>query len=195
VGNALEVVEVLEVLRGQGPEDLRDLCLELAAWMFLLGQRVSSVEEGKKLSEKFIRSGEALERFRQMVELQKGDVRSIDDPKRLPHARKQMDVVSAQSGYVTAIQCERAGTACVILGGGRERKEDSVDPAVGFVLHKKVGDAVSTGEPLCTIHTNSEALGARAQAMLLESFAIGSAPPRQKRPLVHRVITKSGEKS
>jgi pyrimidine-nucleoside phosphorylase len=195
VGNALEVVEVLKLLRGEGREDLRELCLELAAWMFLLGERVSTVEEGKKLSEKLIRSGEALERFRKMVELQGGDARVIDDPKRLPQAQKTMDVLSTQSGYVTAIQCERAGTACVILGGGRERKEDSVDPAVGFVLHKKVGDPVSAGEALSTLHYNSDALGGRAKTLLLESFEIGSAPPTQRRPLVHRVITKSGEKN
>jgi pyrimidine-nucleoside phosphorylase len=192
VGNALEVVEVLDVLQGEGPEDLRDLCLELAAWMFLLGGGVSTVEEGKKLSEKLIRSGQALEKFRKMMALQGGDARVVDDPKRLPQAKQKMDVVSAKAGYVTAIQCERAGTACVILGGGRERKEDSVDPAVGFVLHKKVGDPVSSGESLCTLHYNSEALGARAKTMLLESFEIGSAPPKHKRPLVHRFIR--GEK-
>jgi thymidine phosphorylase len=193
VGNALEVVEVLDVLRGEGPEDLRQLCLELAAWMFLLGEKVSTVGEGKTLSEKLIRSGEALEKFREMVALQGGDARVVDDPGRLPQAKQKTDVVSGKGGYVTAIQCERAGTACVILGGGRERKEDSVDPAVGFVLHKKVGDPISSGEPLCTIHYNSEALGSRAKAMLLESFEIGGAPPKHKRPLVHRVIT--GEKN
>ena len=195
VGNALEVVEVLEVLRGEGAEDLRELCLELAAWMFLLGQRASTVEEGKKLSAKLIASGEALERFRRMVELQGGNARVVDDPKLLPRAKHTLDVTSARSGYVTAIQCERAGTACVILGGGRERKEDSVDPAVGFVLHKKVGDPVSKGEPLCTIHYNSEALATRAKALLLESFEIADAPPKRKRPLVHRIISKSGEKN
>ncbi len=195
VGNALEVVEVLEVLRGQGPKDLRELCLELAAWMFFLGERVSTVEEGKQLSERMIGSGAALERFRQMVSLQGGDARVIDDPGRLPRARHTLDVLSAKSGAITAIQCERAGTACVILGGGRERKEDSVDASVGFVLHKKVGDPVSAGEALCTVHYNSEALGTRAKAMLLESFEIGSVPPTHKRPLVHRVITKSGEKN
>jgi pyrimidine-nucleoside phosphorylase len=194
VGNALEVEEVVEVLRGEGPDDLRDLCLELAAWMFLLGERVKTVEEGKHLSVKLIRSGEALKKFREMVELQGGDVRVIDDPKRLPQAANTLEVVSGRAGFVQAIQCERAGTACVILGGGRERKEDSVDPAVGFLVHKKVGDAVSSGEPLCTVHYNSDALGARAKAILLESFTIGDAPPARKRPLVHRVISKSGEK-
>ena len=195
VGNALEVAEVLEVLRCEGPEDLRELCLELAAWMFLLGQRVPTVDEGKQLSAKLIASGEALTRFRKMVELQGGNVRAVDDPKLLPRAKRTVEVTSVKSGYVTAIQCERAGTACVILGGGRECKEDSVDPAVGFVLHKKVGEAVSKDEPLCTIHYNSEALGTRAKALLLQSFEIGDAPPTHKRPLVHRIITKSGEKN
>ena len=195
VGNALEVVEVLEILRGGGPDDLRQLCLELAAWMFLLGGRVKSIGEGRTLSEDLIRSGAALARFRKMVELQGGDTRVVDDPKMLPRAKHTMDVPSPHSGYVTAIQCEQAGTACVILGGGRERKEDAVDPAVGFVLHKKVGDSASKGEALCTIHYNSEALAERAKALLLGSFAVGDAAPAQKRPLIHRVITKSGEKN
>jgi pyrimidine-nucleoside phosphorylase len=195
VGNALEVVECVKVLRGEGPKDLRDLCLELAAWMFLLGERVATIDDGKKLSEKLIHSGEALDRFRRMVELQDGDARVLDDLQRLPKTQQTLEVISGRGGYVTSIQCERAGTACVILGGGRERKEDSVDPAVGFVLHKKVGDQVSSGETLATVHYNSEALGARAKTMLLESFAIAESPPSQKRPLVHRVITASGEKN
>ncbi len=195
VGNALEVVEVLEVLRGEGPDDLRDLCHELAAWMFLLGDRVRTIAEGKQLSERLIRSGEALSKFREMVKLQDGDPRAIDDPTRLPQAKNKDDVLSPRAGYVQSIQCERSGTACVILGGGRERKEDSVDPAVGFVLHKRVGDAVASGEPLCTIHYNSEALAARAKALLLESFTIGDKAPATQRPLVHRVISKSGEKT
>ena len=194
VGNALEVEEVLEVLRGEGPDDLRDLCMELAAWMFLLGEQVKTLGEGKQLSVKLIRSGGALKKFREMVELQGGDPRVIEETKYLPKAGNKVDVLSTRAGYVQAIQCERAGTACVILGGGRERKEDSIDPAVGFVLHKKVGDAVSPGEPLCTVHYNSAGLGARAKALLLESFTIGDEPPPRKRPLVHRVISKSAEK-
>ena len=193
VGNALEVVEALDVLRGRGPEDLRELCHELAGWMFLLGDRAATVEAGKQLSKELIDSGEALAKFREMVELQDGDTRVIDDPERLPQAQHKADVLSPRRGYVTAIQCEQAGTACVILGGGRERKEDSVDPAVGFVLHKKVGDPVSEGEPLCTVHYNSETRGARARTLLQESYEIGDAPAG-RRPLVHRVITKSGEK-
>jgi pyrimidine-nucleoside phosphorylase len=194
VGNALEVVEVLDVLHGEGPVDLRDLCHELAAWMFLLGGRVSTIDEGKQLSVKLIRSGEALAKFRAMVQLQDGDAGAVDDPTRLPQAKNKLDVPSPRAGYVQSIQCERAGTACVILGGGRERKEDSVDPAVGFILHKKVGDAVASGEPLCTVYYNSEALADRAKRLLLESFTISDQAPAKQRPLVHRVISKSGEK-
>ena len=190
VGNALEVQECIEVLHGGGPADLRDLCLELAAWMFYFGGASKTVARGRQLSEQIIASGQAFERFRQMVELQGGDISTIDDPARLPSADHCVDVPSPRSGYVTAIACEHVGTACVILGGGRERKEDSVDPAVGIVVHKKIGDQVSIGEALCTIHCHSDAQAARAKALLEESYQIDAAPPVQKQGLVHRVIYK-----
>jgi thymidine phosphorylase len=123
-----------------------------------------------------------------MVELHGGDVSTIDDPSRLPTADLRVEVPSPQAGHVSAIACEQVGTACVILGGGRERKEDSVDPAVGIVVHKKIGDKVSVGESLCTIHCHSEAQAARANQMLLESYTVTVAPPASKMPLVHRVI-------
>jgi pyrimidine-nucleoside phosphorylase len=195
IGNALEVVEVVEILRGDGPADLRQLCIELAGWMLHLGGASDSVAEGKKQSEKLIVSGKALDKFRQMVELQGGDARAIDDPKRLPQAQHSMTVSSPKDGYLASLQCEQVGTACVILGGGRERKEDSVDPAVGIVLHKKVGDAVSAGEPLATIYYNAEAPGNRARQLLEESYQIAGSPAHEKRPLIHRVIRKAGEKN
>jgi pyrimidine-nucleoside phosphorylase len=193
VGNSLEVVEVLEALQGRGPQDLFDLCLELAAWMFLVGARSTSIEEGKRLSRDLIQSGKALQKFQEMVALQGGDPRVAEDPSRLPQSQHRVEVMSSATGYVTAIECEQAGTACVILGGGRERKEDSVDPAVGFVLHKKVGQAVLKGESLATVHYNDNARGERASKLLLGSFQISEAPPAITRPLVHRIITKSGE--
>jgi len=195
IGNALEVVEVVEILRGEGPEDLKRLCFELSGWMLHLGGVCSSVADGKKISERLIASGKAFDKFRQMVELQGGDPRSIDDTKKLPKARYSMAVSSPESGYVGSIQCEQVGTACVLLGGGRERKEDDVDPAVGIVLHQKVGDAVSAGEELATIHYNSEVRAARARALLEASFQIDDSPPRERRPLIHRVIEKSGDKN
>jgi pyrimidine-nucleoside phosphorylase len=195
VGNALEVVEVLQVLRGEGPEDLKELCLHLAGWMLQLGGISKSVAEGKQHSTQLIASGKALEKFRQMVEMQGGDARVIDDPKRrLPQARNTLQVMSAKSGFVSAMHCEQIGTACVILGGGRERKEDLVDPAVGIVLHKKVGDRVTEGEPLANIHYNDKARLERAKNMVADSYVVADAPPASKRPLIHRVIQKLGER-
>jgi pyrimidine-nucleoside phosphorylase len=195
IGNALEVIEAVEVLHGEGPEDVRQLCLELAGWMFYLGEAVESVNAGKKCGQELIASGKALEKFRQMVELQGGEPGAIDHTDRLPRALDMTTITSAKPGFVTSVQCEQVGTACVILGGGRERKEDSVDPAVGIVLHKKVGDSVTAGEPLATIHYNDETRGARAQQLLEASYSISASPPPEKRPLIHRVIGNSGEKS
>jgi pyrimidine-nucleoside phosphorylase len=194
IGNALEVVEVVQVLRGEGPEDLRELCLGLAGWMLHLGGVSKTVVEGKQQSAKLISSGHALERFRQMVELQGGDPRVIDDAKRLPQARHTMQITSVKSGYLVSMQCEQIGTACVILGGGRERKEDSVDPAVGIVLHKKVGDQIASGDALATIYYNAEALATRARQLIEASCEVTETPPAARRQLIHRVIRASGEK-
>src|SRR5947209_1921087 len=194
IGNALEVLEVLEVLRGGGPEDLKELCLHTAGWMLHLGGASKSVAEGKQHSEQLLSSGKALEKFRQMVQLQGGDARVIDDPNRLPQARGSVQVLSAKNGFICSMQCEQIGTACVILGGGRERKEDSVDPGVGIVLHKKVGHAVASGSPLATISYNSGERLDRARQMIATACVIADEAPSTKRPLIHRVIQKSGEK-
>jgi pyrimidine-nucleoside phosphorylase len=192
IGNALEVIEVVEVLRGGGPKDLRELCVELAAWMLHLGGVAETVAKGKQQSAQLISSGKALEKFRQMVELHGGDPQVIDDAHRLPQARHTLQVSSAKAGYLVEMQCEQIGAACVILGGGRERKEDSVDPAVGIVLHKKVGDRVAAGESLATIYYNAEARAARARQLIEKSCEVADAVPA-KRPLIHRIIDKSGE--
>jgi pyrimidine-nucleoside phosphorylase/thymidine phosphorylase len=187
VGNALEVEEVLDVLRGRGPEDLRELCRELAAFMLHMGGRAASIAQAKQLSDELIQSGRALEKFRQMITLQGGDASVIDNPARLPRAKYALDVVSPRSGYVGAIQCEAVGTACVILGGGREKKEDSVDPSVGIILHKKVADRVVVGELLCTIAYNSEARAAQAKNLLLRSYEISDSLPAPRK-LIRRII-------
>ncbi len=189
IGNALEVVECVEVLQGKGPEDMRELCFELAGWMLYLGGASKSVAEGKQQSAKLISSGKALEKFRQMIELQGGDPRVIDESRRLPQAQHTVQIAGTKAGYIASMQCEQIGTACVILGGGRERKEDSVDPSVGIVLHKKVGDQIAVGEPLATIHYNSQAKAARAQQLIEASCEIAQTAPA-KRPLVHRIIGK-----
>lgn len=193
IGNALEVIEVVELLRGEGPEDLRELCLHLAGWMLHLGGVSKTVAEGTQRSTQLISSGAALEKFRQMVELQSGDPRVVDDTRRLLFTRQTSQIVSPRSGVISHMQCEDVGTACVILGGGRERKEDSVDPGVGIILHKKVGERVDAGEPLATVYYNSDTRAERAGQLIADSIQIADAAPG-KRPLIHRVIQKSGER-
>ena len=187
VGNALEVEECLDVLAGGGPDDLRELCLDLSAWMFVLGGKAKKVAEGRHIAAGLISSGEARNKFREIIRLQGGDAKIVDDPGRLPRARHKATAIAMCSGYVTAIRCEQVGVASMMLGGGREKKEDAVDPAVGVVLEKKIGDRIEKGSVLCTIHYNSEARRGEALAMLGDSFIIGpDAPPA--RPLVRRVI-------
>jgi pyrimidine-nucleoside phosphorylase len=187
VGNALEVEECIEILNGEGPADLRELCLELSAWMLVLGGKGESVAEGRKLAMEMIASGRARDTFREVVRLQGGDVRVVDDPNRLPRARHTARVDAPRAGYVTAIHGEQIGVASMTLGGGREKKEDSVDPGVGLVLEKKIGDAVKAGENLCTVHYNLDSRLVHAMRLLSESFEIGDqAPPAV--PLVRKVI-------
>jgi pyrimidine-nucleoside phosphorylase len=192
VGNSLEVEECISILRGEGPQDLRELCLELAAWMFVLGSAVRDIDGGKELAAKLIDTGAALERFRMMVRLQGGDETVIENAKSLPQARQKIAVGSSQKGFVESIQCEQMGKACVILGGGREKKEDLVDPAVGIELHKKVGDAVLAGEPICTIHYNSESRAAQAKLLIENSYHIAAASPSAPRPLIRKIIQPGG---
>jgi len=188
VGNALEVEECVEVMRGAGPADLRELCLELASWMLFLAGRVTSLEQGKQLGQELIASGAALERFREIISLQGGDSGVIDDPSRLPQARHRLPILSRTDGFVSAIECEQVGVASLVLGGGREKKEDTIDPAVGIVVHKKVGDAVHAGEPLATLRYNSNARLNEARRLMEESYAITSQAPVSQRPLIHSVI-------
>src|SRR5882724_9315343 len=188
VGNSLEVAECIDVLNGRGPDDLRELCLILSAWMFLLGKRVRTLDEGRELAEKMIASGKAKEKFREMIRLQGGNAAVMDDPGLLPQAKHRVDVASPASGFVAGFMCEQIGTAGVLLGGGREKKEDSVDPAVGIIVHKKVGDKVSAGEALCTVHYNAAERLERAKPLILQSYRIEASPPTQSRPLIHRII-------
>jgi pyrimidine-nucleoside phosphorylase len=187
-GNAMEVVESIEVLSGGGPADLRELCMELAAWMFLLGERVQSLDEGKKLSADLIASGQAYEKFREIVGLQGGDVGVIDDPRRLAQARQTLQIRSLMDGYVASIECEQLGLACVVLGGGRELKEDKIDPAVGIEFHKRIGAAVKMGEPICTLHYNSEARLPEAGILSESAYVITAEKPNTIPTLVRRVI-------
>ena len=187
-GHSSEIVECIDVLNGRGPADLRDLSIELSAWMFYLGERCKSLDEGRRLAETMIASGEARERFRQGIKLQEGDPRVIDEPQRLPAARSRVEVPSESDGYISGTNCEQFGTALAMLGGGREKKEDTIDPGVALEFHKRVGDPVRKGESLATIHYNADAKLVEAKIMVGASYMIAPEAPREKRPLIRRII-------
>jgi pyrimidine-nucleoside phosphorylase len=187
-GHSSEIIECIEILNGRGPADLRDLSIELSAWMFYLGERTKSLEEGRRLVETVIATGQAREKFKQGIRLQGGDERVIEEPQRLPKARSHVDVVSESDGYITETNCEHFGTALAMLGGGREKKEDAIDPGVALEFHKRIGDPVKIGETLATIHYNAEAKLAEAKSMIAASYLIALEPPREKPRLIRRII-------
>lgn len=187
-GHSVEVAECIEVLNGRGPADLRDLSIELSAWMFFLGGRTPGVDEGRRLAESMIATGKAKEKFRRCIQLQGGDPRVVDEPDRLPKAKLRTPITSLSAGYVVATQCEQFGTALALLGGGREKKEDTIDHSVGLEFHKRIGDRVAAGEPLLTAHYNDERRLAAAHSLLVNGYEIGSQAPTGVPKLVKRLI-------
>jgi pyrimidine-nucleoside phosphorylase len=183
IGNALEVEECLQVLSGQGPADVRAISLELSAWMLFLAGCATDVVSGKQLAEEMIASGRARDKFQQVIKQQGGDERVVDDPSRLPRAKKTETLRSSRAGLVSRIACEQVGTACAILGGGREKQDDAIDPAVGIVLGKKVGDTVRASEALCTVHYNADSRLREALDLLEKSFVVADVSLPQ-RPLI-----------
>jgi pyrimidine-nucleoside phosphorylase len=188
VGNALEVMECVEVMQGGGDAELRNLSVELAAWMFYLGEKTPSVSDGRRLSAELIASGAAFEKFCEVAKLQGGDEGALRNLKKLPQAKNRVDVRSQSAGFIQSINCEQVGVASLVLGGGREKKEDSIDPAVGMVLHKKLGDAIAKDEPICTLHYNSAARLKEAESLIHSAYEIGPDQPCGSRKLIRRVI-------
>jgi len=172
VGNALEVLEAIETLRGGGPVDFREHCLHVAAHVLMLGKRAKDLNEGRVMAEKSIADGSALEKLRVLVQAQGGDVSYVDDASKFELA-KYVEVVNApRSGFISQVHARIVGEASVALGAGRAKKGDTVDHAVGFVIHKKVGDKVQKGEPLVEIHANDEDKLAEARKALLVAHQI-----------------------
>jgi pyrimidine-nucleoside phosphorylase len=186
-GHSNEVIESIEVLKGRGPKDLRELSLDLSAWMFYLGERTPSVEEGRRLAETMVASGQALEKFRVGIKLQGGDERVIDNYSILPAARLKVDIISSTSGFLAATNCMEFGIALAMIGGGREKKEDKVDHAVGLEFHKRIGDRVEKGETLVTIHYNSDAKLAEAKSRIAEAFVFSETIVPEKL-LIRRMV-------
>jgi pyrimidine-nucleoside phosphorylase len=187
-GHSNEVLECIDVLNGGGPADLIELSIELSAWMLFLCDRIKSLDEGRLLAAAMITTGQAKEKFKQGIRLQGGDERVVDDPKLLPQARSHDDVRSASVGFITATNCEQFGIALATLGGGREKREDTIDHAVGLEFHKRIGDRVEKDESLVTIHYNSGAKLAEAKSLIAASYEIGKSAPREELPLIRRII-------
>ena len=187
-GHSNEVAECIEVLSGGGPADLRELSIELSAWMFFLGDRTKSVDDGRLLAKTMLVTGQAKERFKQCIRLQGGDDRIVENPQLLARSRNRADVLSPSAGFITATDCEHFGTALAMLGGGREKMEDGIDHAVGLEFHKRIGDPIEAGEPLATIHYNSGAKLNEARSLLAASYCIGEAPPEGPSPLIRRIL-------
>src|SRR5271166_165126 len=186
-GHSNEVIESIQILQGHGAADLRDLSLELSAWMFFVAEHAKTLDEGRELAKEMVSSGKALEKFRECIRLQGGNPRVVDDSSLLPTPRSHQEVKSTSSGFVADINCLDLGIALAMLGGGREKKEQNVDHAVGLEFHKRIGDPIKEGETLVTIAYNSDTQLLAAQKMIAASYVIGDKKP-PARPLIRRII-------
>lgn len=187
IGNALEVKEAIETLQGNGPEDLTELVMTLGSQMVVVGGKAQNLDEARKMLEQAIQDGSALESFRTFLENQDGDGSVVDDVSKLPQAKYQIELPAQSEGIVTEIIANEVGVASMMLGAGRQTKEDEIDLSVGLVLHKKVGDSVNKGEALLTIHSNQEQID-NVKDKLLQSITIsdtGNEPT-----LIHKIITE-----
>ena len=187
VGNALEVREAVETLHGQGPDDFRLHCLEVAGHMLTLGGLAKDVEGGKSLAVQALKDGRAWAKFRQLVTAQGGDVSFVDHPEKLPKAPVVVIVPAPRGGYLEAVDAREIGETVVQLGGGRTKKEDQIDHAVGIVVHHKVGEAVTAGEPLFSVHARDEEMLRVAVERVLKAHS-WSEQPVPPLPLFYGVI-------
>ena len=188
VGNALEVVESIEVLCGGGPADIVELTVELGAEMLLLGKVASSLEEGRARITRSLADGSARRAFQKIIEAQRGDPRVVDDVTLLPRAPRMVDVTASSAGFVQAVDTESVGIASMLLGGGRKKASDTVDPRVGIAVHKRIGDAVAAGEPLVTLHVADIGID-EATAKIRAAFTIGAAPVEAPALFLERITS------
>jgi pyrimidine-nucleoside phosphorylase len=187
VGNALEVREAIQTLRGGGPADFREHCLEVAAHMLVLGEKYPSLPLARAAAETAVSSGRAFEKFRALVEAQGGDPACVDDPSRLPAAPVIETAIAPRAGWLGRVHAGEVGQTSVELGAGRARKGDPINPAVGIEVHHKVGDRVEEGTLLFTIHAADADACAVAKARLLGAVTL-SDEPVEPLPLFYEVI-------
>ncbi|MCO4326206.1 pyrimidine-nucleoside phosphorylase [Staphylococcus agnetis] len=187
IGNALELKEAIDTLKGEGPEDLTELVLTLGAQMVVLAKKAETLEEARVKLQEVIDNGAAIEKFKTFLSNQGGDASVVDDPSKLPTAQYTFELPAKTAGVVSEMVANEIGIASMMLGAGRQTKEDDIDLAVGLVLHKKIGDKVEEGESLLTIHANQEDVEAVKQK-LYDNITISDSAETPK--LIYKVITE-----
>ncbi|WP_338731675.1 pyrimidine-nucleoside phosphorylase [Bacillus subtilis] len=187
IGNALEVKEAIDTLKGEGPEDLHELVLTLGSQMVVLAKKADTLDEARAKLEEVMKNGKALEKFKDFLKNQGGDSSIVDDPSKLPQAAYQIDVPAKEAGIVSEIVADEIGVAAMLLGAGRATKEDEIDLAVGIMLRKKVGDKVEKDEPLVTLYANRENVD-EVIAKVYDNIRIAAEAKAPK--LIHTLITE-----
>ncbi|AFZ92745.1 MULTISPECIES: pyrimidine-nucleoside phosphorylase [Bacillus] len=187
IGNALEVQEAIDTLRGEGPEDLNELVLTLGSQMVVLAKKAETLKEARTKLQEVMKNGKALEKFKEFLSNQGGDASVVDDPSKLPQAAYKIDVPAKEAGVVSEIVADEIGVAAMLLGAGRATKEDEIDLAVGIMLRKKVGDNVEKGEPLVTLYANRENVD-DVTAKVYDNIRISEKAEAPK--LIHTLITE-----
>ncbi|MEC1921809.1 pyrimidine-nucleoside phosphorylase [Bacillus subtilis] len=187
IGNALEVKEAIDTLKGEGPEDLHELVLTLGSQMVVLAKKADTLDEARAKLEEVMKNGKALEKFKDFLKNQGGDSSIVDDPSKLPQAAYQIDVPAKEAGVVSEIVADEIGVAAMLLGAGRATKEDEIDLAVGIMLRKKVGDKVEKDEPLVTLYANRENVD-EVIAKVYDNIRIAAEAKAPK--LIHTLITE-----
>lgn len=187
IGNSLEVVEAIETLQGNGPEDLVEMCYALGSQMVVLAGKAKTIDEARTLLQEALESGKALAKFKEMIQNQGGDPTIVEQPERILTAQYTMELPAKQSGVVSKIVANELGIAAMMLGAGRKTKEDDIDHAVGLKLHKKIGDTVTKGESLLTIYSNDKEISSVVE-LLYKNIEIGESA--MKPTLIHDIITE-----
>ena len=187
IGNSLEVVEAIETLQGNGPEDLVEMCYALGSQMVVLAGKAKTTDEARTLLQEALESVKALAKFKEMIQNQGGDPAIVEHPERILTARYTMELPAKQSGVVSKIVANELGIAAMMLGAGRKTKEEDIDHAVGLKLHKKIGDTVTKGESLLTIYSNDEEITSVIE-LLYKNIEIGESA--MKPTLIHDIITE-----
>ena len=172
VGNALEVKEAIQTLKGNGPKDLTTLCLELGANMLLLAKRVDTLNEGKNILQELLYNGKAFEKFKEFIVSQNGDINMIEQPDLLPSCIHSKDILSRDTGYVQELDALLIGKASMLLGAGRETKSSKLDLGAGIVLNKKINDKTNNEDLLATIYSNDKSSFTKTESLILQAYKI-----------------------